>query len=82
MVLLPGIAKRARVCEEIDDGYRLQFAASSELLRAIVEMIDAERQCCRFLRFGLTVESGDEGVVLDVTGPAGTKAFLADIFAR
>ena len=30
-----------------DDGYRLSFAASSETLRAVAAVIDAERQCCQ-----------------------------------
>ena len=50
------------------------------LAGAIVEMIDAERQCCRFLRFRLTVEPDGDSILLDVTGPAGTKEFLDDVF--
>src|SRR6185436_11583424 len=65
MALLPGVAKRARARVVIDGGYRLGFDASSELLRAIVEMIDAERQCCRFLRFRLTVEPDGDSILLD-----------------
>jgi len=80
MALLPGIAKRARARVAIDGGYRLDFDASSELLRAIVEMIDAERQCCRFLRFRLTVEPDGGSILLDVTGPTGTNEFLGDLF--
>jgi hypothetical protein len=82
MALLPGVAKRARARIVIDGGYRLDFVASSELLRAIVDMIDAERQCCRFLRFRLTVEADGESLILDVTGPSGTKEFLADLFEQ
>jgi hypothetical protein len=39
-------------------------------------MIDAERQCCQFLRFQLTVEAAGGPVVLDVTGPLGSRDFL------
>ena len=80
MALLPGVVKRARARSEIEHGYRLEFAASSETLHAIVEMIDAERQCCRFLRFRLDVEAGERSITLDVTGPAGTPEFLTDLF--
>ena len=79
MALLPGVAKRARARVVIDDGYRLDFDASSEMLRAIVEMIDAERQCCRFLRFRLTVEPDGDAMLLEVTGPRGTREFLGDL---
>ena len=39
-------------------------------------MIDAERQCCRFLRFDLRVEPDVGPIALELTGPEGTEAFL------
>ena len=80
--LLPGILERAEAIEPIADGYRLRFPASSETLQAIVAMIDGERQCCRFLRFQLTIEPAEGPVVLDVTGPSGTRDFLNAIVDR
>ena len=77
--LLPGVARLATSRLPIKDGYRFEFVASSECLRTIVAMIDAERQCCRFMRFQLAVEPGGGPVRLDVTGPAGTEAFLAGL---
>jgi hypothetical protein len=56
---------------------RLYFAASGENLQKITAVIDAERQCCRFLRFDLTVEPDGGPVSLALSGPPGTKAFLA-----
>jgi amino-acid N-acetyltransferase len=44
--------------------------------RTVVELEDAERQCCRFLQFQLVVEPRERAIVLEVTGPAGTKGFL------
>jgi hypothetical protein len=38
--------------------------------------VDIERQCCRFLRFQLTIEPGADSIVLEVTGPEGTREFL------
>ena len=52
--LLPGLADRADGREALVDGYRLTFAASSQMLRDIASVIDAERQCCRWLRFSST----------------------------
>ena len=77
--LLPGVARLANLRIPIKDGYQFEFAASSDCLNAIVAMIDAERQCCRFMRFQLTVEPGAGPVRLDVTGPAGTEEFLAGL---
>ena len=60
-------------------GYRFRFAASSEALAKIAAVIDAERQCCRFLRFQLTVEPDLGPLCLEVTGPVGTGEFLTDL---
>ena len=77
--LLPGVLARAHAVEAIAEGYRVGFAASSETLQANAAMIDAERQCCRFLRFQLTIQPDEGPIVLDVTGPPGTREFLAAI---
>jgi hypothetical protein len=45
-------------------------------------MVDAERQCCRFLQFTVTVEPDDGPVTLDLAGPPGTREFLAAMFER
>jgi hypothetical protein len=74
--LLPGVVAAATSRQPIETGFRFEFQASSGVLSSIVRMIDAERQCCQFLRFQLTVEAAGGPVVLDVTGPAGSKEFL------
>ena len=65
---------------ELQDGYRLRFAAQGDILSAVARTVDAERQCCRFLRFTVTVEPGDGPISLDLTGPAGTQEFLVAMF--
>ena len=80
--LLPGVLERAETIEPIAEGYRVRFRASSETLQAIAAMVDAERQCCRFLRFQLTIEPDEGPVALDVTGPPGTRDVLAAIVDR
>ena len=77
--LLPGLIRRAEVCEQIEDGLRLRYQPSSELLADIVRMIDAERQCCRFLRFALSVAPDLGPISLEVSGPPGTGEFLAGL---
>jgi hypothetical protein len=79
--LLPGIARLASSRVPIDGGYRFEFASSTDCLGAIAAMIDAERRCCRFMRFQLTVEPDSGPVRLDVTGPAGTQELLAGLVA-
>ena len=78
--LLPGLLNRAEERTTLCNGFRWRFGASSETLAAMVETINAERQCCRFLRFVLTVESGGGPIWLEITGPQGTTEFLESLF--
>ena len=77
--LLPGVSRRATSCVPIDGGYRFEFSQKTDCVSAIAAVIDAERHCCRFLRFRLTVEPDFGPVFLAVTGPAGTEAFLSGL---
>jgi hypothetical protein len=74
--LLPRLVQKADAIEETADGYRLQFAPSSELLTSIASVIDAERRCCRFLRFELAVEPDEGPITLIISGPPGASEFL------
>jgi hypothetical protein len=78
--LLPGLADRATSREAMADGYRLTFAASSDTLQQITRVIDAERQCCHWLRFALDVPPAGGPIVLTLSGPAGAQEFLAALF--
>jgi hypothetical protein len=73
--LLPGLVRRAESREDTADGIRLRFP--SDALSAIAATVDAERQCCRFLRFDITVEPGGGPIWLALAGPPGTREFLA-----
>ena len=74
--LLPGLVERADATESIPNGIRVRFAPSSDILQAIVTTIDAERQCCRFLQFEVTLEPDAGPIWVTLTGPAGTAEFL------
>ena len=75
--LLPGLAARASAHEMTDDGYRLSFSADREILQSIAKVIDAERQCCRWLSFSLTVAPEGGPIELTLSGPEGAGEFLA-----
>jgi hypothetical protein len=64
------------------DGYALELAPSDEAIAAAATLIRVERRCCRFVRFALTVEPDGGRVELILTGPAGTREFLAAWLAR
>jgi len=65
---------------ELGDGYEYSFHSEGEQLKELAAMIELERQCCPFLRFRLTLEAGGGPLHLEITGPAGTKEFLASTF--
>ena len=75
--LLPGLFRRAETVEPTPNGYQLRFTASGNILHAVVAAIDAERHCCRFLRFDLTVEPDAGPLLLTLSGPSGTREFVA-----
>jgi hypothetical protein len=75
--LLADLLRRAQSCEDTREGLRLTFAPSHDTIARIAEAVDAERLCCRFLRFTITVEPDEGPVILELSGPPGTGAFLA-----
>ena len=77
--LLPGLLQQAENIDWTAQGVRVKFRPSSELLRTVVQVIDAERQCCRFLRFQLTIEPDLGEMSLEISGPEGTTGFLREL---
>ena len=64
---------------DVVSGHRLRFAASEEMLATIAQTVEAERQCCRFLRFQITVEPDGGPISLELSGPPGTREFIAGL---
>ena len=77
--LLQDLLAQATERVPLSDGFRWRFAPSTEVLMAAVRTIDAERQCCRFLKFVLTTEPDGRDMWLEVTGPEGTREFLSNL---
>ena len=78
--LLADLVRRADTCEQLPEGLRLRFAPSGETLSLLAQAIEAERQCCRFLRFEIVVEPDGGPMSLELSGPAGTGDFIAALF--
>lgn len=74
--LLPGLIATAEAADWLPDGIRLTFAAEASLLMRIAAVIERERGCCRFFAFRLDVTAGSGPVILEVTGPPGTRGVL------
>lgn len=66
--------------KEIENGFIYRFPSDGAWIRELAHMVDLEHQCCPFLKFSITVEPGDGPVWLEMTGPQGTKEFLAEVF--
>jgi hypothetical protein len=65
---------------EIADGFIYKFPLKPAILPVLAEIIDLERQCCPFLNFRLSVESGADFVSLELTGAEGTKEIIKSLF--
>ena len=65
--LLTDLVRRAERRKDLSDGVHLEFAPSGDTIALIARVVDAERHCCRFLRFGMTVEPDGGPVCLDLS---------------
>ena len=75
--LLMDLVQCAERRDDLDNGLRLEFAPAAETIALIARVIEAERHCCRFLRFAMTVEPDGGPLFLELTGPAGARDFVS-----
>ena len=80
--LLADLLQRAEHQELFDEGLRVRFSPDNATLAALAQVVDAERRCCRFLRFVITVEPDGGPVSLELSGPPGTREFIAGLLTR
>ena len=62
--------------KELSNGYSYEFEGTDDNLDKLNTFIKAERLCCDFFTFQLTVE--ENKARLNITGPAGAKEFLKE----
>jgi hypothetical protein len=65
--------------EELDNGYLFRVRGDNKSIALVTELIIAERECCPFLKFELSLEPAMGPLSVRMTGPAGTKEFLKSI---
>ena len=75
--LFSDLARRQQEVRWLAEGVTLRYSPELGTLALLGEFIQLESQCCPFLRFLLTVEPGGGPIWLDLTGPPGTRDFLA-----
>jgi len=78
--MLAGLAERATRHQETAEGHVFTFDPSSETLKLLTAVVDAERQCCRWLRFAVVVEPDGGPITLTLSGPDGARQFLSALF--
>jgi hypothetical protein len=74
------IREAVRNRSDLADGFAFRLDESTVPLTDVAEWVDMERRCCPFLTIQISVTGGEPGWVLSLTGPAGTKAILAEAF--
>jgi hypothetical protein len=79
--LLADLLQRAERHEVTADGLLLRFSPVAETIASIARVVEAERHCCRFLRFVITVEPDGGPVSLELSGPAGTREFIEGLLS-
>lgn len=79
--VLAKVAASVTEVTELDNGFIYRFPSNGELIPQLANLIQLEHECCSFLTFRLTVGEGDGPVLLEITGPLGTKELLAEIFS-
>jgi hypothetical protein len=75
--LLTDLLCRASEHQQRPEGLLLRFPPDADTLSIIARAVNAERQCCRFLRFQITVEPDGGPLSLELMGPPGTGEFLS-----
>jgi hypothetical protein len=76
---LPGLIDHAVERSELSHGMRFRFVATAERLRQIATVAEHEQAYCESLEFRVGLGLGSASLTLDVTGPAGTERFLAQL---
>lgn len=74
------LLKGATNTTETADGYTLQFPSDNNWFLALATFIDAERQCCAFFQFDLSVSPNHGPISLTLRGSADVKTFLKQQF--
>jgi len=62
--------------KELKNGYAYKLVGTDKMLDDLVEFIKAEKVCCGFFIFNLSISGGKNNALLKITGPKGVKDFI------
>lgn len=80
--LLAELRRHRQEVRWLPDGAAFRYSPDPVVLASLSEFVRLESQCCPFLRFQLTVEPAGGPLWLELTGPPGTREFLAAEVSR
>src|SRR5258708_29611164 len=63
---------------ETDNGVKYKFENSDKMIDLVSSFIKTERLCCDFFDFSLAISPETGFMWLELSGPKGTKEFIAD----
>ena len=71
--------QEVRETRELPDGFAFRFASDDALTVRLFKFVQAERQCCGFLTFELTLEPKPSPVWLRLRGDSDAKRFIREM---
>lgn len=80
--LLAEFRHSVKTVVELPHGYALHIDGDENSLLLAARLMAAERLCCPFLTFELSAQPNLGPIVVQVTGPDGTKEFLKTILCQ
>jgi hypothetical protein len=78
--ILDGIRHSVGDVAALPDGFVYTFPTAPDTLTRLAQLVDLERQCCRFLTFRIVAEPDNGPIRLEITGPPGTREMIAEYF--
>jgi hypothetical protein len=63
---------------ETDNGIKYKFESSDKMIDLVSSFIKTERLCCDFFDFNLAISPETGFMWLELSGPNGTKEFIAE----
>ncbi len=67
---------------ELENGYAFYFDDREGFLEKLLDYMLAERKCCPFFEFDLTIKPDNEGIELSLTGPDGVKDLMNELIGK
>ena len=65
--------------EEVENGYVFHFRDEGNFIEKLADFLLAEKKCCPFFQFDLSIKANNAGISLKVSGPPEAKAMIRSL---